>query len=359
MMMNIRRAFLLLAVIAAASSLRAQCDPGPQGPNARFDVVSGAAIDPATGLLSTRVGVPVTFQALQAGASTEFTWTFEGVDSHERFQAVHAFASVGDSWVRLQVQIPACPSGVWTDTSALFLRVKPAVSADDAIVFVGVGVSGTWDTEIVLANPDPFSNALAVGIDNLPPDSACPPLVGCLGDTFVFLPPSETASLLASTISGFSSGLLPLKLYVSADMDLPSARARVVNGSHPSQAIEVPGIRLSTLTTLNPVALSFPGATRSLDGHSNIVMAEVGGIGSLSILIEAYDADGTLLGAHGFDIPSGQTIFLQDVVGQLGVAELANGQLRVTKIGGDGLMWGTMSTLYSDGGVAVSTGANP
>jgi hypothetical protein len=359
MMMNIHRALLLVAVIAAASSLRAQCDPGPPPVTGRFDVVSGAAIDPATGLLTTGVGVPVTFQALQTGASTEFTWTFEGVDSHERFQAVHAFTSIGDSPVRLSVTIPICDGVVATDTSMRFLRVRPAAPSNDAIVFVGVGVSGTWDTEIVLANPDPFSNALAVGIDNLRPDYACPPLVGCLGDTFVFLPPSGTASLLASTISGFSSGLLPLKLYVSSDMDLPSVRARVVNGSLPSQAIEVPGIRLSTLTALNPVALSFPGATRSSVGHSNIVMAEIANTGSLSILIEAFDSDGALKGSQPFEISSGQTVFLQDVLGQLGVTDLVDGQLRVTKISGDGLMWGTMSTLYLDGGVAVSTGANP
>jgi hypothetical protein len=358
MIMNIHRALLLLAVIAAASSLRAQCDPGPPPVTGRFDVVSGAAIDPATGLLTTGVGVPVTFQALQTGASTEFTWTFEGVDSHERFQAVHAFTSIGDSPVRLSVTIPICDGVVATDTSMRFLRVRPAAPSNDAIVFVGVGVSGTWDTEIVLANPDPFSNAVVVGIDIVPP-SLCPPMTGCLGDAGITVPPFGTARLLASEINGFFSGLLPLMLYISSDMDLPSVRARVVNGSLPSQAIEVPGIRLSTLTALNPVALSFPGATRSSVGHSNIVMAEIANTGSLSILIEAFDSDGALKGSQPFEISSGQTVFLQDVLGQLGVTDLVDGQLRVTKISGDGLMWGTMSTLYSDGGVAVSTGANP
>ena len=54
-----------------------------------------------------------------------------------------------------------------------------------------------------------------------------------------------------------------------------------------------------------------------------------------------------------------EAMSIQDVLGQLGVTDLVDGQLRVTKISGDGLMWGTMSTLYLDGGVAVSTGANP
>jgi hypothetical protein len=52
------------------------------------------------------------------------------------------------------------------------------------------------------------------------------------------------------------------------------------------------------------------------------------------------------------------TLFLVDVLGQLGVAELDGGQIRVTRVGGDGLLWGLLTRVYDDGRVSASPGRN-
>ena len=79
----------------------------------------------------------------------------------------------------------------------------------------------------------------------------------------------------------------------------------------------------------------------------------------LSVRVEAYSPAGDSLGSAGFDLSNGTTLFLVDVLVQLGVSELDGGQIRVTKTGGNGLMWGLLATLTDDGGVTVSPGLNP
>ncbi len=53
------------------------------------------------------------------------------------------------------------------------------------------------------------------------------------------------------------------------------------------------------------------------------------------------------------------SLFLIDVLQQLGVGELDGGQIRVTKTAGIGLMRGVLATLSDDGRVSLSLGANP
>jgi hypothetical protein len=112
---------------------------------------------------------------------------------------------------------------------------------------------------------------------------------------------------------------------------------------------------------LNPAVLSFPAARRSIDSHSNLIVAEVSREEGreLSILVEAYSSAGERLGSAAFDLSAGSTLFLVDVLAQLGVENLADGQIRVTKTGGTGLMWGLLATVYDEDRVLVSLGTNP
>jgi hypothetical protein len=146
----------------------------------------------------------------------------------------------------------------------------------------------------------------------------------------------------------------------------PTVTARIINRARPTQTIELPVVRYSTIQAMNPTVLAFPSARRTTDSHSNLVVAEVSNEPGrlLSILVEAYSASGERLGAATFDVPPGGifsagTLFLVDVLAQLGVSALDNGQIRVTKTGGSGLMWGLLATVSDDGRVAVSLGANP
>jgi len=47
------------------------------------------------------------------------------------------------------------------------------------------------------------------------------------------------------------------------------------------------------------------------------------------------------------------------VLGRLGVSSLENGQIRVTKISGSGILWGGPSTISDQGWLSVSEGVNP
>jgi hypothetical protein len=65
------------------------------------------------------------------------------------------------------------------------------------------------------------------------------------------------------------------------------------------------------------------------------------------------------MGSAAFDLSTGSTLFLVDVLARLGVPSLKDGQIRVTKTGGTGLIWGLLATVSDEGRVSVSLGTNP
>ena len=243
-------------------------------------------------------------------------------------------------------------TGVWlTDTRGN----KIGRLSEDLLVLVGAGTSGTWGTQLEFANGSDFPESVFV-TPMLGQGGVCAPIIPCFSSAD--LPPSGTAAL-SSVISG--PGVQTLYVRPTRGLDVPTTRARLVNGVRPNQAVDLPAIRMSTLEHLGPTILAFPSATRSAEGHSNLVVAEVSrGVNrSLAVLVEAFSPGGERLGAAEFDLSSGGTLFLIDVLQQLGVSELENGQIRVTKTGGSGLMWGLLATVYDDGRVSVSPGLNP
>jgi hypothetical protein len=79
----------------------------------------------------------------------------------------------------------------------------------------------------------------------------------------------------------------------------------------------------------------------------------------LSVQVEVYVGDGQRLSSAAFTLAPGETRFLIDVLGQLGVDVLEAGQVLVRKNGGGGHLWGTLFTTDADGTVTVSVGAYP
>jgi hypothetical protein len=185
----------------------------------------------------------------------------------------------------------------------------------------------------------------------------------CHGQTFFDLPPRGAASLRASapTFGGLGTvfGDLGTAYARGSEEEPPTVTARVFNTARAGQGIEVPTIRLSTLNDRNASVLAFPAASRGAGVHSNLVVAEVGTDSEISVRVEAFSPGGELLGSNSFRIEASTTLFLVDVLAQLGVSELDGGQIRVTKTGGSGLMWGVLATVSDDGRVFVSPGANP
>ena len=225
----------------------------------------------------------------------------------------------------------------------------------DAVALVGTGVSGTWDTEFLFANPGGSSQDVYVGAF-FEPSSVCPGY--CLGQSGLSLAGNGAGNLKASGTLLFG-GVRTVYARGSQAENPPTVTARVFNTEQPSQSIEVPSIRLSTLTERNPSMLAFPSAARGQNIHSNLVLAEVGYDDDITVQLDAFSSAGHLLGSNSFRIEVGTTLFLVDVLAQLGVAEVDGGQIRVTRTGGTGLMWGVLATLSDDGGVTVSPGLNP
>ena len=140
---------------------------------------------------------------------------------------------------------------------------------------------------------------------------------------------------------------------------LPSVKARAFNVSIPSQSLDLPTIRLSRLTDLNPSLLSFPGAARTGAAHSNLWLAEASLRESLDAIIELVDPGGQVIAFREQTLGPGQSIYLVDVIAALGVSNFSDGQLRVRKSGTTGLLWGFLATADADGALSVFSGMNP
>jgi hypothetical protein len=224
----------------------------------------------------------------------------------------------------------------------------------DVLVAVGAGVAGTGETEFEFANNE--SLPLSVFAGEQPHEFLC--VTGPCGIVYATLPRTGAARIVATpTDFGRFTG----RLFVGAHdaEELPTVRARVVNRARPTQSIELPLFRRSTLVALDPRVLAFPGAARAAGVHTNLFVSEIELASGMTVLVEAYSAAGQQLGQRTIALAPGETVFLQDVLATLGVTELSTGQLRVTKISGAGKMWGLSTAVYDDGRVTVAAGKHP
>jgi hypothetical protein len=248
--------------------------------------------------------------------------------------------------------------------AAALLSVTRTV-AGDSLVVTGTGSPGTWTTQLELANPG--STDLRVTIYETAGFQECSFPV-CPFATVV-VPGNGTIALETSSLS-FDSATQLQTIYVtpSDGITLPTMRAQAINRAQPSQKNILPVVRLSTLNLLAPSVLSFPAASRTSITHSNIgvgVIAPDGTNPPFSIRIDVLSSTGMLLASGTFEntlVPElgfGANIYLVDVLGYLGITELEDGQVRVTKISGDGALWGEMATITSECGVLMTEGINP
>jgi hypothetical protein len=245
-------------------------------------------------------------------------------------------------------------------SSSVAAREVVGLPSPNMLVIAGAGYAPPWDTDIEFANGKSGSvEAVVSGFPgSLSPCLSCP-------EWQVSIPPGGTAHATAElALTAFGMGLPAIRaLYVVplTGPDPPTVTARVVNRARPTQTIELPVIRYSTLEALNPSVLAFPSATRTSIAHTNLILTEATFFGTLSGTLEVFSSDGVLLGSGTFEIGPNRhkTLFLMDVLMTLGVSNLENGQIRVTKTGGDGLLWGVLATVHDDGRVSVSPGLNP
>jgi virginiamycin B lyase len=232
--------------------------------------------------------------------------------------------------------------------------------APDRAFVVGAGYPPGWDSQFDFASDRGYEQYVSVGIAPYP-GGVCPGQ--CFGQAYVDVPAQGTGHLDASSYGLAPQQITPIYLQPSEGLDLPTARIRAVNMANPAQAIEIPSIRVATLQTLDPSIFSFPGATRTGSAQSNLFLGLTTGIpddlSPTTVRIEAFSAAGDLLATLERTFQPYPYLDLFDILAQLGIGELENGQIRVTRTSGNGTLWGILTTLGTDGSVAVSTGLNP
>lgn len=232
----------------------------------------------------------------------------------------------------------------------------------DAVLVPGAGTVGTWDTVFRFANLDPQPVTVLTSIIPLP-QRVC--AGACFPEGRTALPGFGVGGIIAS--ENRLNGIMTLYVRALESGVVPSVSVRMVNNQRPSQADPLPVIRLSTLTALNPTLLAFPGVTTTASARSSLVLVSVnaglgvrlGPPGGLSVRVEAVSNAGEVLGASSFQLFPGHTLLLGDVLAHLGVPNLEDGHIRVTKTGGGDLLWGYLATVTADGGVSIIAGLNP
>lgn len=230
--------------------------------------------------------------------------------------------------------------------------------ASETLLAFGAGTIGTWATEYSLSNKT--AAAISVYLGNTPEvPTVCPPVTGC--SPFAISIPLVANGSARSSGPAVGFGMMHLK--ATNNLTAPVVKARIVNTAAPSQWADLPVFRLSTLLALNPAELVFPGATRSGSSHSNLLLAVLRAENdftprSISVVVEVLSSSGQVLGSRDLNLDGGSPIFLVDALSSFGVTSLDQGQVRVIKTGGNGVLWGIMPSINADGTVTVSLGVN-
>jgi hypothetical protein len=224
----------------------------------------------------------------------------------------------------------------------------------DALLVGGAGTSGSWQTEYRFANVE--SNPVTIFAGIFPrPTYVCGI---CTVPQIVQRIPADGSSKAGSDVLRLV-GLRIVPFRVLEDGILPSVKARSFNANVPGQSVDLPTIRLSRLMELNPSLLSFPGAVKFGAARSNLWLAEAGRHESLDIVIELIDPDGHIVASRAETVGAGESVYLVDVIGSLGIASFPDGQLRVRKNADRGLLWGYLATVDGNGAISIFSGLNP
>ena len=228
-----------------------------------------------------------------------------------------------------------------------------AAAEADMLVTVGAGASGPWITEFEFSNPRDYPLSL------LAPGLLCLTILhqATCADPIVVPRLGTVSFAVTSPALGFENTFL----WFSTAFDLPTVRARVVRPDHPPQSVALPVVRLSTIESLAPSELSFPSAVKSSSGaRSNLILWNDTNLPEVirELTVEVFSSAGELLGSGPFRL-SGRTLFIQDVVGQVGVASLDQGTIRVRITSGSGIVWGVLISARDDGSLISTVGTNP
>lgn len=233
-----------------------------------------------------------------------------------------------------------------------------AVRGQDSAVILGGGRAGSWSTKGFVAN----TSGDVIGINVLPLDAPCPAV--CILPS-ISLPARASASLdLVLALSGAAGQFetFYVRGFHGSTDRVPAVSARFVDDSRPDRSVEIPVVLQSRLEAANLSTLSFGGVTLAGPAHSSLVLGNVARISfntdeNLPVTLELFDSAGTLVASGALTIPFEGTALMGDIVSYLGAGSLSLGQLRVTRMGGNALMWGILYTVDQNGAVTSTPGA--
>lgn len=238
---------------------------------------------------------------------------------------------------------------------AICLPVSAHGQGSEFLVVFGAGRVGAWDTEFTISSSIHQVSTVIVShapTQPCPPDTSCHLIEPLVGDGTIVLPSPPGAGVGAVYVG------------TTDNTAVPRVAARAFVSGSACMTLDLPVFRVASLVSLNPAALVFPGARRGSAGRTNLLLANVADPNELNgssvdLALEALDAGGVVIGQGSVSLSYANTVFVPDVLGSLGVTELENGQLRVTKVGGLGSFWGVMPIARADGSFAVILGTSP
>jgi hypothetical protein len=236
--------------------------------------------------------------------------------------------------------------------SAALAQVAP-----DDLIITGAGWGRGWDTEIELSDSELGTGTSGAVSFQTATAGPCPPFCNVFQYS---VPPKGTVRFLLSEAFPAFTGFLTLHVSTNTEQPLPVVRARVFNGSLAAQSGEIPVFRNPTLAPRRFPVLVFPGLRRGDGVYSNLILQNLDPSLPAEALVEAFDAEGHLIGSEVVTAPREPfgALVLVDVAGRFGASALEGGSVRVTNRS-DPLVWGVLATLSKDGRIAVVAGANP
>jgi hypothetical protein len=235
-------------------------------------------------------------------------------------------------------------------------RLAVAQGSDYLVVY-GAGNAGFWTTELTISSATTDDSTVII---SRAPTQICPPLSTCA--LFVSVPGSGT--VVVPTLTDLGTGTGAMFVGTLDSITPPAVLARAYEPSAACASVDLPVFRVQSLLALDPPVLVLPGARRGAAGRSNLVTANVADPKNfdgdpVSLKIEVLSAGGDSLGQTSITLDYGNVLFVSDIVGLLGVAELDDGQVRIQKTGGAGVVWATMPITRADGSLSISLGVTP
>ena len=240
---------------------------------------------------------------------------------------------------------------------ALVLSLLPAIcsgQSTQALLVLGAGHFGSWTTEYVVANDQDTPLALGIAFQaNF--QFPCPG--PCQGFLAVSVPANGTLTVSQQVSSSFAHYLVGTQL--------PRVRARLLNSASPQLSVDLPVFRVATLRALNPTSLVFPIRPEAI--RTNLLLSNVidlgqaaDQLGDMNVKVEVLDKEGGRLGTRTVVLPFDlEQFYIVDIGQFFGIPNPAEGQVRVTKLSGGGVMWGILPSVNADGTISITLGEVP